>query len=171
MKKYSKMFDAPVLGKAAVSTAVAQEYDIVINGGRVMDPETMYDSVANVGIKEGRIAVITKNKIKGKDTIEAKGLVVAPGFIDGHQHCIEAYAYRLMLRDGRTTIMDLEFGAHGPRKWERLTLSLTYTDNEIEKHSMPNNGLNTDWQHSGWSPIDCEKRCPNSIANLDRVVR
>ena len=93
----------------------AQTYDLVIDNGRVMDPETMYNSVANVGIKDGRIAVITKDKIKGNETIDAKGLVVAPGFIDGHQHCIETYAYRLMLRDGRTTIMDLEIGAHGPK--------------------------------------------------------
>ena len=91
------------------------EYDLVINNGRVMDPETEYDAVSNVGIKNDRIATITKDKITGKETIDAKGLVVAPGFIDGHQHCLEPYAYRLMLRDGRTTIMDLEIGAHGPK--------------------------------------------------------
>ena len=51
----------------------------------------------------------------GDETIDARGLVVAPGFIDGHQHCIEPYAYRLMLRDGHTTIMDLEVGAYGPK--------------------------------------------------------
>ncbi|MBI9073982.1 MAG: IS200/IS605 family transposase [Desulfatibacillum sp.] len=62
-----------------------------------------------------RFAVISKPAIKGKETIDSKGLVVAPGFIDGHQHCIEPCAYRLMLRDGRTTIMDLELGAHGPK--------------------------------------------------------
>ena len=94
--------------------APAADYDLVINNGRVMDPETKYDAVANVGVKDGRIAVITEKKIKGKETIDAKGLVVAPGFIDGHQHCIEPYAYRSMLRDGRTTIMDMEIGAHGP---------------------------------------------------------
>jgi cytosine/adenosine deaminase-related metal-dependent hydrolase len=94
--------------------AMAQDYDLVINNGRVMDPETNYDAVANVGIKDGKIAVITTKKITGKETIDAKGLVVAPGFIDGHQHCIEPYAYRLMVRDGRTTIMDLEIGAYGP---------------------------------------------------------
>ena len=97
------------------ATAVAQDYDVVINNGRVMDPETNYDAVANVGIKDGKIAVITPDKITGKETIDATGLVVAPGFIDGHQHCIEPYAYRLMLRDGRTTIMDLEVGAYGPK--------------------------------------------------------
>jgi len=97
------------------TTANASDYDLVINNGRVMDPETKFDQVANVGVKDGKIAVITKDKITGKETVDAKGLVVAPGFIDGHQHCIEPYAYRLMLRDGRTTIMDLEIGAHGPK--------------------------------------------------------
>ncbi|MGB9442888.1 MAG: hypothetical protein WCB15_33425, partial [Desulfobacterales bacterium] len=108
-------FGCVVFCLALVIPAMAADYDLVINNGRVMDPETMHDSVANVGIKDGRIAVITKNKIKGKETLDAKGLVVAPGFIDGHQHCIEPYAYRLMLRDGRTTIMDMEIGAHGPK--------------------------------------------------------
>jgi hypothetical protein len=98
-----------------IMPAVAADYDLVINNGRVMDPETKYDSVANVGIKDGRIAVITEKKITGKETIDAKGLVVAPGFIDGHQHCIEPYQYQLMLRDGRTTLLDTEIGAHGPK--------------------------------------------------------
>jgi len=97
------------------SAAFAQDYDLVINNGRVMDTETKYDDIANVGIKDGKIAVISKKKIKGKEIIDATGMVVAPGFIDGHQHCIEPYAYRLMLRDGRTTILDLEIGAFGPK--------------------------------------------------------
>jgi hypothetical protein len=92
-----------------------QEFDVVILNGRVMDPETNFDAVRNVGIKDGKIAIITESEIKGKEIIDAKGLVVAPGFIDGHQHCLEPYAYRLMLRDGRTTILDLEIGAHGPK--------------------------------------------------------
>ncbi len=40
----------------------AADYDLVIKGGRVMDPETMYDEIANVGVKNGRIAAITKEK-------------------------------------------------------------------------------------------------------------
>lgn len=103
-----------VLLMALATPALSADYDLVINNGRVMDPETMHDAVANVGIKGGKIAVITTKKITGKETIDAKGLVVAPGFIDGHQHCLEPYAYRLMVRDGRTTIMDLEVGAYGP---------------------------------------------------------
>lgn len=104
-----------VLGLMQSAQAFAANYDVVILNGRVMDPETNFDGIRNVGVKDGKIAVITKNKIKGEESIDAKGLVVAPGFIDGHQHCIEPYAYRLMLRDGRTTIMDLEIGAYGPK--------------------------------------------------------
>ena len=89
-------------------TALAQDYDLVILDGRVMDPETMYDDVANVGIKDGRIAIITKQKIKGRETIKAKGLVVAPGFIDTHYHAVDIFATKMALRDGVTTGMDLE---------------------------------------------------------------
>ena len=78
-----------------------------------MDPETMYDDIANVGIKDGKIAVIAKDMIQGKETINAKGLVVAPGFIDTHFHSIQAVGYKLGLRDGVTTGMDLEMGTQG----------------------------------------------------------
>ena len=54
-----------IAGLSAQSVA-AQDYDLVILGGRVMDAETRYDGVANVGIWDGRIAVITREKIEGK---------------------------------------------------------------------------------------------------------
>ena len=66
--------------------AFAQDYDIVILNGRVMDPETKFDGVRNVGIKDGKIASITEQAIRGKETIDAAGHVVAPGFIDTHAH-------------------------------------------------------------------------------------
>ena len=102
-----------VLAIGALWSSRAAEYDIVIKNGRVMDPETKLDAVCSVGIKDGVIHVITKENIEGKELIDAAGLVVAPGFIDGHQHCLDPYVYRLMVRDGRTTIMDLEIGAPG----------------------------------------------------------
>ncbi len=94
-------------------TAFAEDYDLVINNGRVMDPETMYDDVANVGIRDGKIAVITREKITGTKTIDATGHVVAPGFIDEHFHWTRVMGYKLGLRDGVTTAMDLEMGALG----------------------------------------------------------
>ena len=95
-------------------TKMAEDYDLVIEDGRVMDPETNLDGVRNVGVKDGRIAVITMEKITGRETIDAKGLGVAPGFIDTHWHYNRPWSNKLALRDGRTSVMDLEVGTHGP---------------------------------------------------------
>jgi dihydroorotase len=63
-------------------SAETEEYDLVIMGGRIMDPETGRDEVANVGVRGDRIAVITTDTILGRQTLDATGLMVAPGFID-----------------------------------------------------------------------------------------
>ena len=61
-------------------------YDVVLSGGRVIDPETKLDAIRNVGILNNRIAQISSEPLNGKETINASGLVVAPGFIDPHVH-------------------------------------------------------------------------------------
>ncbi|GAL15654.1 dihydroorotase [Vibrio astriarenae] len=63
-------------------------YDLVINNGRVMDPETGFDQVAHVAIEDGKIVEISKNALEGDKAIDAKGMVVAPGFIDTHSHVV-----------------------------------------------------------------------------------
>ena len=108
---------ALAIGLNPAGALAAENYDLVINGGRVMDPETMYDGIANVGIKGGKIAAITKNKITGKETINAKGLVVAPGFIDTHFHSVDRFATKMVVADGVTTGMDLEAGATPVGDW------------------------------------------------------
>jgi N-acyl-D-glutamate deacylase len=100
-----------------VSSAFAQDYDIAILNGRVMDPETNFDGVRNVGVKDGKIVAITEDAIKGKETIDAKGHVVAPGFIEGHQHATDPFSRKVFLRDGLTTQMDFEAGAGDVAKW------------------------------------------------------
>jgi len=98
--------------------AAGQDYDVVILKGRVIDPETMLDEVLNVGIKDGKIAVITADKISGKETVKAKGHVVAPGFIDTHSHTVVTeIGQKLQLRDGVTTALELEAGVYPVGLW------------------------------------------------------
>lgn len=93
----------------------AAGFDLVLLGGRVIDPETGLDAVRNVGIDGDRIAAITPDPIRGERSIDVAGYVVSPGFIDQHRHGVTPIAYKLALRDGLTTAMDLEFGALGTR--------------------------------------------------------
>jgi len=104
-----------VVGSAACSTDAQEAYDLVILDGRVMDPETGFDGVRNVGIRDGLIVSITEADIAGRETIDASGQVVAPGFIDTHFHWTRPIGYKLALRDGVTTAMDLEAGVYGLR--------------------------------------------------------
>jgi N-acyl-D-aspartate/D-glutamate deacylase len=93
------------------TSAWGQSFDLVIENGRVMDPETGFDAVANVGINNGYITKITTNDIDGTRAIDAKGHVVAPGFIDYHSHAQSEFGHKLYVRDGVTTPLDLEVGA------------------------------------------------------------
>ena len=108
-----------VLGLAAfcvllsLSASMAQpSYDLVILNGRVMDPETKTDRIANVAVRGGKIAVISAGPLQGARTIDARGLVVAPGFIDIHSHAQYAFGYDQQARDGVTTALELEEGVY-----------------------------------------------------------
>ena len=100
----------------AAQTAT-QTYDIVLRGGRVMDPESNLDAVRNIGIRGKSIAAISAAQLRGKIEIDATGLVVAPGFIDLHQHSQTPEAYRLKAMDGVTTALELEVGASPISEW------------------------------------------------------
>ena len=93
--------------------AADTEFDLVILNGRVIDPETNFDDIRNVGVIDGRIAVITEESISGKETVDATGKIVAPGFIDTHFHFQTPIGYSLGLRDGLTSSMDFEMGCAG----------------------------------------------------------
>ncbi|MBU1235083.1 MAG: amidohydrolase family protein [Proteobacteria bacterium] len=82
-----------------------------------MDPETMFDDIANVGITKGRIVAISKQPLSGTETIDATGHVVAPGFIDTHYHSMDVFSTKMALRDGVTSGMDLEAGSFNVKEW------------------------------------------------------
>src|SRR5215831_14593448 len=93
-----------------VTLAAAQQFDLVLEGGRAMDPETGLDAVRNVGIRDGKIARISSEPLSGRRVVHAAGLVVSPGFIDLHQHGQELASQRVKAFDGVTTALELEIG-------------------------------------------------------------
>jgi N-acyl-D-aspartate/D-glutamate deacylase len=94
-----------------------EKYDVVIANGLVMDPESGLDAVRNVGISGGKIRAISSNSLQGKTTMDAKGLVVAPGFIDLHEHGQQPRNYQFQAHDGVTTSLELEVGTADVAGW------------------------------------------------------
>jgi len=107
------------LGTLSAQSPANAVYDRVILGGRVMDPSSKLDGPRNIGLEGGRIAVITTRAIRGRDTVDARGLVVAPGFIDLHAHGQTAETYRFYALDGVTTALELELGTSDVAAWYR----------------------------------------------------
>jgi len=97
------------LGAGAVSADT--DYDLVINHGRVIDPESQLDAVRSIGIRQGKIVAISEMPLRADRSIDASGLVVSPGFINLHSHSMAEPGYRLELLDGVTTVLELEAGA------------------------------------------------------------
>jgi N-acyl-D-glutamate deacylase len=118
------------------TVAAAEDYDLVILSGRVMDPETKYDAIANVGVQDGKIAVITGHAITGRETVDATGHVVAPGFIDIHAHGQNIGDYRMQAMQGVTTMLELESGV--------LPISEWY-DKQAQKNLPLNYGAAAGW--------------------------
>jgi len=108
-----------LLCSAAVSAPIFAQgnYDVVIVNGRVMDPESGLDAVRNVGILAGKIRAISRGPLVGKTIIDAKNLVVAPGFIDLHQHGQDAENDKVKAADGVTTSLELEVGVADVDSW------------------------------------------------------
>ena len=105
------------LALLACGTADADTYDTVIAHGLVMDPESGLDAVRNLGISGGKIRAISTDSLAGRQNIEARGLVVAPGFIDLHEHGQEPRNYQFQAHDGVTTSLELELGTYDVDMW------------------------------------------------------
>ena len=95
----------------------AETYDIVLQGGRMMDPESGLDAIRNVGIRDDRIVEISEITLRGQEVVNASGLVVAPGFIDPHAHGQTNRANEFQAHDGVTTALELETGKAFLRQW------------------------------------------------------
>ena len=109
------------LGMATLLTAYGvpplQNFDLVIANGRVMDPESGLDAVRHIGIRSSAIEAISEKPLTGTRVVDASSLVVAPGFVDLHEHGQTEEAYRMMVRDGVTSAFELEIGTNDVASW------------------------------------------------------
>jgi len=120
--------------RAARADRVA--FDLVLANGRVIDPQTGLDGVRSVGIRDGRIAAISRTPLRGRTVLDASGLVVAPGFIDLHAHGQDLPAARMQAFDGVTTALELEAG----------TLPVAVAYERIGREGRPiNYGFSASW--------------------------
>jgi dihydroorotase len=105
---------APLAGQPAVGP-----FDLVVANGRVIDPESGLDGTPHIGIRGDRIAAVSATPLQGRETLDATGLVVTPGFIDVHRHAHGDLSYRYAARDGVTSAFEIEIGAQDVDAWYR----------------------------------------------------
>src|SRR5262252_3671078 len=105
---YTAVSSAAVFAGAPRVFGAAAKYDLMIKGGRVIDPSLRLDAVYDVGISEGRIAAVEANiTAEAVQTVDARGKIVAPGLIDIHTHCARSgEGPAMVLQDGVTGWID-----------------------------------------------------------------
>lgn len=93
--------------------ASTKKYDLVIKGGRVIDPAQGLDGIMDVAVKDGRIAAVGPKLTGSRKNIDAKGRLVLPGMIDTHAHVYQHVSGRFGLEpdlagvhSGVTTLVD-----------------------------------------------------------------
>ncbi len=101
-------------------SAPSDRLDLVILNGRVIDPESGLDAVRNTGVRADRIVVIGTDPLSAAETIDARGLVVSPGFIDIHRHAHGDNSHRFAALDGVTSAFELEVGTPDVDAWYRM---------------------------------------------------
>jgi N-acyl-D-aspartate/D-glutamate deacylase len=106
-----------ILVGALVGCAPEPKYPLVLRGGRVMDPASGLDTIADVAVRDGRIVAISMTPLEGDSIVDVRGLVVAPGFIDLHAHGMTPADMWLKVRDGMTTQLEMEIGVYPVAPW------------------------------------------------------
>lgn len=101
----------------SLGPALGQEFDLVLAHGRVLDPETRLDAIRHVGIRDGVIRAVSETPLPGRAVVDAAGHVIAPGFIDLHQHAHRPEDYELKAQDGVTAAFELEVGTADVDAW------------------------------------------------------
>lgn len=110
---------AAFVALSLVGCSRAPRCDLVLTGGRVLDPATGLDAIRNIGIRDGKIVAISEASLTGTSVVNVSGHVVAPGFIDLHAHGQTTGDMEIQARDGVTTALDMEAGVYPVASWYR----------------------------------------------------
>lgn len=136
-------------------------HDLLIRGGRVMDPATGHDAVADVAISGGRIAAVGTGLGGSARVVDAQGLVVAPGFIDLHAHGQCLPADRMQAFDGVTTTLELELGVLPVARWY---------DEQAHAGRTLNYGASVGWVFARVAAMTAQQTA-SSIEGMGRAMR
>lgn len=110
---------------------------VLLRGGRVVDPGTGFDGVADVLVDGGKVAAVGADLVhEGARVIDVTGTVVGPGFVDLHSHVNSIAGQRLQAMDGVTTALELEAGL--------LPVELAYA-RALEEGRPINFGFSASW--------------------------
>src|SRR5687768_8729190 len=125
---------------ARVPATVAATYDLLIKGGRVIDPSVGLDAVRDVGIAGGRIVTVEASLAgDAAETIDARGKIVAPGLIDIHSHAGRTKEGPPMcLQDGVTGFVDA--GSAGADNIDQIAANLRAAPQKIGRASCRERG-------------------------------
>lgn len=92
------------------------KYDLILNGGTVLDPANDFEGIADVGVKDGLISRVAPDldPFDGEEIVDMTGRWVMPGQIDTHAHVAglsrnwdPALGYAMLARAGTTTVLDM----------------------------------------------------------------
>jgi len=158
-----------------VPLTAQQEFDLLIRGGLVADGRGGGPYAADIGIYQGRIAGIGELSSASADkVIDASGLVVAPGFIDMHNHSddslVEEPKCESMVRQGVTTMVLGEGGSAGPaHQGERRWTTLGGYFQAVEEQGVAANICSYVGQTQIWTYVKGEKLEAATPGEVDRM--
>ena len=129
-----QLLETGALGAAAIAVgrrAQADPHDVLIRGGRVIDPARGVDRIADVAIADGRIAEVGANVAPdgAKEIIEAQGKLVVPGLIDVHTHARTPDMPGIVLSQGVTSLVDA--GSQGADKIDEVVATAKAAPNRV----------------------------------------
>jgi dihydroorotase len=156
---------------SGVSRVQAAKYDLLIKGGRVIDPARRVNAMRDVGIAGGRIAAVEANlaAADAASTIDATGKLVVPGLIDIHTHARSKEMPAICLSNGVTSLLDA--GSQGVDKIDEVIAAAKGAPNRVRiLLNVARTGILPDGELMDISRVDVAAAQKVIAANRDLIV-